>query len=727
MKQLLADLLFIVNARRLARLAGELSVALLLSVAVSVALTWPTALHLDEVLVGGGELGGWLWRQWWHFTEVDAAAREELGLVGGLELVLSLGRYPETGNILDILFLSYPLDRLAGFPAHHNLKVLVILVGNGLCAYVLARSLSTSPWVALVASVVGILNPLVIQDINKTGLRQVLLWWVLLYPVFLARAERTERPRDAALAGVALVLVAAFYWFYGLFAGMFTVIRLAAWWWRTRAGPVRILRWLGPMGLVTAVGALVFLSPYLSSGEEASGQGGSSRLPEVTLFVPYPKYDTVSAAPLRPSNYRENVLSSLHRGIDSAWPADTAWNPAHGAQAWPIAVFFVGVLPALFLPRARSWVVVWLVFWLGSMGPFLKLGAGKDTAEVVMLGDFVVRLPYAIMFQFIPGMSRMFGPYRLAAFAVVAGVALLALSLDQARGWRRVVLPGLTLLAMLLQPFYRFDLGPVGGGGRPDMWRVPVQVSGFQLPDWYAGLEPDEWEGIIELPLEQQQDLLAAYQAFHRRKVYRSWATLPAIPPLLRSTGGGEPGRRLRWLAAPEPNRDPASEVFRELSREPAETDLSQLRPEDLQRVLDAGDYRYIVVHERGFFLLRSGEGATLYRDVVRRLEQVLGLEATEVVEQEAFSWPGKERSFPAGPAWVPWASQEVQLPAEEMPDRYLMAVFDLADWQPRPGDGAPPGAPLGAPPPEGAEDGAADKAAEAGPGKPDGNGTPAP
>ncbi len=691
MTQLLADILYIVNAKRLLRLGGELLAALALSIAVAVALTWPTAAHLDEVLIGGGELGGWLWRQWWHFTEVDAAGKEELGFIGGAEMLLSLGRFPETGNILDIILLSYPLEQLVGFPGHHNLKVLAILVGNGVCGYALARSLSTSPLVALTASVVAILNPLVIQDINKTGLRQVLLWWVLLYPVFLARAERTEKTFDAVIAGFFLVMVAAFYWFYGLFAGMFTLIRLGFWWWQTKAGPVRALRWIGPMGVATVVGSLIFLSPYLTAGEDDGGQGGTAKLPEVTLFVPYPAYDTVAAAPLRPSNYRENVLSSLHRGIDSAWPADTVVNPGHGALAWPIAVFFVGLVPALFIPRARSWVVVWIVFWLGTMGPFLKLGAGKDTADVVMLGDFVVRLPYAWMFQFVPGMSRMFGPYRLGALAVVASVAVLALSLDEAKGWRRVVLPLLTLAAICLQPFYRFDLGPVGPSGRPDMWRVPTQISGFQLPEWYADLDPNEWEGIIELPLEQQQDLLAAYQAFHRRKVYRSWATLPAIPPLIRSTGGGEPGRRLRWLASPEPNRDPVSEVFRELSRDPTQADLTQLRPDALGRLREAGNYRYIVVHERGFYLLRSGEGATLYRSVVKELERVLGIEATEHLEQRAFDWPGKERSFPAGPAWVPWGSQEVQLPTEEMPDRYVMAVFDLEEWTPRPDDGTAP------------------------------------
>ena len=35
----------------------------------------------------------------------------------------------------------------------------------------------------------------------------------------------------------------------------------------------------------------------------------------------------------------------------------------------------------------------------------------------------------------------------------------------------------------------------------------------MQIPDWYESLDPDGREGIIELPLEQQQDLLCAYQA----------------------------------------------------------------------------------------------------------------------------------------------------------------------------------------------------------------------
>ena len=229
------------------------------------------------------------------------------------------------------------------------------------------------------------------------------------------------------------------------------------------------------------------------------------------------------------------------------------------------------------------------------------------------------------------------------------------------------------------------------------MWRVPLQVSGFRLPAWYGDLDPEGWEGIIELPLDHQQDLICAYQSFHRRKVYRSWATSPAIPPAFRNVGGGAAGKRMRWLASADPKNDPALDVFRTLSTTPLDTDLGRLKTGDIHRLMETGSYRWLVVHERGFYLMNPEEGGTLYRHVVRNVAEWLGSTPAEQVEQAAFEWPGKRRSFPVGGAWVPWASQEVQLPAERMPSSYAMAVFDLEEWRERLTAGEPPG---GAPAP---------------------------
>ncbi|CAN0449496.1 unnamed protein product, partial [Ectocarpus fasciculatus] len=150
----------------------------------------------------------------------------------------------------------------------------------------------------------------------------------------------------------------------------------------------------------------------------------------------------------------------------------------------------------------------------------------------------------------------------------------------------------------------------------------------------------------------------------------------------MRRVGGGDIGRRLRWLASPEPKQDPSLDYFRELSENPLAADLSGWVDADLDQLLEAGDYRYVIVHERGFFLSDAQQGSALYRDAVRKLEQRFGVAPLEQVEVAAFDWPGKQRHFASGPAFVPWASQEVSLPTPDMPSRYFMAVFDLSERQ---------------------------------------------
>ena len=142
-------------------------------------------------------------------------------------------------DILDILLLTFPLREWLGVGLDHNAKILIILLGNGMCGYVLARCFTNSWMVSLAAGSIAIVNPLVIQDINKLGLRQTLLWWVLLFPALLKRAGRTGTVLDGVLVGLCFSLISAFYWFYGLFAGY---LELSGWWflWTTR--PIRYSR-----------------------------------------------------------------------------------------------------------------------------------------------------------------------------------------------------------------------------------------------------------------------------------------------------------------------------------------------------------------------------------------------------------------------------------------------------------------------------------------------------
>src|SRR5204862_3764868 len=81
-----------VNART-TEILGVLA-ALLISVAASIAITWPMVEYLDQVVLGGGELGGWLWRYDWHFRSLDGLMRTDLGPFALWKAFVSVGRYP---------------------------------------------------------------------------------------------------------------------------------------------------------------------------------------------------------------------------------------------------------------------------------------------------------------------------------------------------------------------------------------------------------------------------------------------------------------------------------------------------------------------------------------------------------------------------------------------------------------------------------------------------------
>ncbi len=691
----------VIRIKRLIPVLLEYGAAGLVYLLAAALMTWPAIGHMDDVIIGGGELGGWLWRYWWHFMEVDAIRQSDLSLLEKLYTFISLGRYPETGNILDILLISWPLQSFLDLPAHYNWKIIIILVGDGLCGYALGRHVTRSRAAALAAGLIAVVNPLAIQDLTGSGLRQVLLWWMLLFPIALDRAERSRRPLAGALAGLCLALIGAFYWFYGLFAGLFLIFWGVDFLWRRRGHLElrRVLTWSGPAVLTLVLVAGLFVLPYVRS-EEPGVIESVSQLPELTYGLPFPDYDQIFDAPLRPMNYAENVLSSLNRTIVSAWALDYLGRPSY-FRALPVLVLWLGVLPALIFRstpqvRTRFWLFVFLFFFAASLGPYLKLGLTMDhtSSEVFKLSfggeDRVVRLlPFTTMFQWLPGMSRMFAPYRIASMVVVASVVLVAAGIgrvpDRIRGYPLgAPLRGFLSLAVLAssvaQVSYRWDTGPVGlGAYEPQMWRSSVPVSAIRVPDWYKQLDPTDMAGIIELPLEQQQDLIYFYQIYHRHKVYKSWATPPAIPPVFRSEGGGEAGARMRYLARKDDFGRSAGDVLLRLSRDPTSLDLSEsLEERAFAQLAIGGNYRWLVIHERGFYLAEPLKGQIDYRDAVRKMAYWLNQEPIEVVEHKWFDYPGNQFDVPNGPVYIPWASTEVNLPDSDMPNRYFMAIFDL-------------------------------------------------
>ena len=664
---------------RLREILGFL-LAAVLGVAATFLITWPMVQHSNEAVMGAGELGGWLWRYDWHFRSLEALSESDLNPLSAWRNFVALGRYPETGNILDVLAFSYPLQHWFGFPYSYNIKIFLILSMNGVCGYALGRYFSGSISAAAAASVLAVVNPLTIQEVEACGLRQALLWWVMLYPPLLDRALRRRTLGAGMLAGACLALASAFYWFYGLFTVIFSMVWVAKhvvveWERLDRRGTLRGLVGVG-LGMVLLVGP--FILPYALP--ESSSQGHSSglaALPEMSFFLPFPSYDTISHAPLRPSSYAENVHASLHRTIGSSWSASYPVDPTLN-EALPLTVLLLGLIPALLRRRSWGWLLIWGFFYLGSLGPFLRIGSGDTENVTRVMEEYVVRLPYVWMFQLVPGMSRMFAPYRLGSYVVVASVALVAIGLSRL-SFRAWLLP-FVVAGTVAQPLARLGRGAINeGDARLESWRSPFKMTRMSVPAFYRKeLDPTAYTGIVELPLDQQQDIVCFYQTVHQQKVYLSWASPGSLPPFAREVGtAGEAGKRLRFQARPDVLDGEMPALWRNLSTAPESANVEILTTPALESWAQAGHYQWVVLHERGYLLVDTARGFFLYETAKTELSKVLGppVETSEAVRGDPANAPF---GVPTAGELIPWSSQPLRLPPNGMPDSYRMAIFKL-------------------------------------------------
>ncbi|MDP7113494.1 MAG: hypothetical protein QGH45_16120, partial [Myxococcota bacterium] len=74
----------------------------------------PFVRYAGKYCIGGGELGGWLWRYDWLKQQTRIILDTDWSLTEKLLTILALGQYPETGNVTDILTLNLPLEALFG-------------------------------------------------------------------------------------------------------------------------------------------------------------------------------------------------------------------------------------------------------------------------------------------------------------------------------------------------------------------------------------------------------------------------------------------------------------------------------------------------------------------------------------------------------------------------------------------------------------------------------------
>ena len=173
----------------------------------AIVFTWPLALHLGTAFTGdpSGDTGVYVWNQWVFQHEALVERRNPLQT----EQILSLTRRVDLSQhnytvFLDLLAL--PLLPWLGVVRTFNVVFLIASVLTALATYALARGVTaatrTEAWLAGVAFA---WSPVLVA--RSTGhFSLVAAAPLACFLLFLINADRSRRPRDAALAGASMAL-----------------------------------------------------------------------------------------------------------------------------------------------------------------------------------------------------------------------------------------------------------------------------------------------------------------------------------------------------------------------------------------------------------------------------------------------------------------------------------------------------------------------------------------
>lgn len=379
--------------------------------------------------------------------------------------------------------VGYPWARLAGSPAL-GYDVPFFLASGVACfaAGLLLADLAGAGWAALFGALLFAWSPARLNNFGVIGT----MWggFVLLVFLFSLRFLRAGRPRDAALAGAAL-LATGLGSTYPLVMGSVAVAVVAA----TSARSVRRLAALALALSVSLVPLAAYYAPYLRLARDFDAPVGLRSIEAHAADLLSLLHTGVFAGPLR--DLLEALMPIFPEGASALFPTLTA-----------LFVLSVGALPlrrhprALRRPRsarnaARSlgpWLLLAGVSWVFALGPTIRL-AGRPVATG----------PYALLAG-LPGFSGMRGIHRWDQWfglgIIVAAILVLGRllrTLPARRG--RLLLVGVVPLLAL------------------DLWTRPVPAQPVPLPSPFDA-------DFRALP----RDAIVAVWPFRRDTSERSWA-----------------------------------------------------------------------------------------------------------------------------------------------------------------------------------------------------------
>ncbi|RME22688.1 MAG: hypothetical protein D6798_15220 [Deltaproteobacteria bacterium] len=462
----------------------------LIYLGIALGAVGPALLRRGEIVGDGVDMFGTFWFYWWIGDCIEHL--RDPSFTDLMFYPLGKDIFAHTGNNFVDAVLSWPFQKVFGFPDYQPWFVLVVMVGNALSFRPLARDLLRSRAAVVAATALWEVSPFVMFELMTGRITQALLWFLpLAVRHFLhiggvdadsrlpGAPPHPPRWRDPVLAGVFTGLQAWTYWFMGWFMallfGWLAVVELLRSRGRRRWSRARLGGWLVAglaCGVVVAPGVVSMAMRAAMDAVPGMAHGGG-------IFD-------------KPEPVANNVARTLH----GYWLAETRGQPMFAYLLWGGGL----AVAALVSPDRLRWVGAWVVAIAFAVGP------------VIPVGDGIVMPHYMLAYRYLPFFDRLWFPMRLVVIAMLAATVLLGQLVDRLdalcrKRWPRMpaaVLPaifiGLGLWEqhrVLAFPLIHRDLTP------PRTYEVIGELGG----------------GLIELPMGLAR-VSIAWQPVHQQPTF---------------------------------------------------------------------------------------------------------------------------------------------------------------------------------------------------------------
>lgn len=504
---------------------------LLFLVVLTMLLTYPAVLHLNDRVIGGVDdnfqtlYGLWYVAHAIFDLHTSPFFDPAVYFPYGFDLIRNQDLSPAT------LLLFMPMTWAIGEVATYNLLVLLSFALTGWGTYLLALELWGSRAGALVASV--IVGFCAFRVAHVVQLNIVSTQWIPFFFLFLERTIRRPDVRRAVLTGVFYALCSLVTWYYAFMtliaAVLFLSVRLR---WRTA---FRLI----PAGLIAATVALALVGPFALPYVRATRSS-------VMTERGWEEQQSFSAT------VADFFMPSVQHSVWGSWVQDH-WRsgPYAWIDDWQIYLGVVALALAICALRSDGtrltkalvcMAVGSLVLALGPTLYFLHPAALEGAEDKVPLSS--IRMPVMLLgrlppFTFLRAWARMGIFVQLAVGLLAARGLVLVLDRVTARfesraGWLRpailVSVMGLVLLENVSVPFPMSPVAPrlvdawlAGQPGQFAVMEYPIPSHGYSASAMYsrrltgkpivmgyASYPPNSWawETLSLFPTSETLDLL---------------------------------------------------------------------------------------------------------------------------------------------------------------------------------------------------------------------------